>query len=343
MPASAVDLARQLDGETLPGVILVFGEEPLLIEESGDRVRNRALALGYEERLVLHVDPKFNWGRLTETAQSLSLFSQRRLIDLRLPTGRPGDAGSQAIVQFCTALPDDTALLISSGRLDGRIKQGKWYKAIDRAGLAVEHKAVTAAQLPGWIKSRARAQGLTIEQDAVALLAHFTEGNLLAAAQEIDKLRFLPETGRTIGYEDVSESIADSARFTVYTLVNHCLAGHPKRALRTLRGLRQEGVEPILIVWALANQVRTLYRVSVGLAQGQPKAQLFKSLRVWYKQESLVSSALGRHRLLGWSSLLEDMAALDRLVKGRSSGDVWETLERACLSICGLEVGTQAR
>ena len=317
---------------------LVFGDEPLLIEETGDKIRKRALQLGYLERLVLTAETGFDWSQLTETTLGMSLFSERRLIDLRLPSGKPGDAGSKALIRYCESSIADTALLIiSPSRLDAAAKRSKWYKAIERSGQVVEHKPVTAAQLPAWIKSRVNAKGMDIEREAVALLVHYLEGNLLAAAQEIDKLALLATEEGIIRYTDVEESITDSARFNVFVLTDHCLSGDATKALRSLNGLRREGVEPVLIVWALAKQVRTLYCLATGLEAGQPKAQLIKTFGVWHQKLPLINAALNRFTQNDWAHLLRRVAHLDRVLKGRESDSIWQTLGCVCLSLCGTD------
>jgi DNA polymerase-3 subunit delta len=320
--------------QELARVTLVFGDEPLLIEEAADEVRSSALALGFEERLVLTVEPKFDWSRLDEAANSMSLFAARRLIDLRMPGGKPGDAGSQALVRFCVSTQADTALLLICGRLDGRTRQAKWFKAIEKTGRLAAQKSVPPPRLPSWIQARARAKGLTIDQDAAMLLSHYTEGNLLATAQEIDKLELLESEPGAIRYDDVAGSITDSARFNVYALVDHCLAGDAAKAVRSLTGLRHEGIEPIIIVWTLANQVRTLYGLSRAVAAGRPRAQLFKSFRIWSQRAPLVNSALDRFGERGWAARLQEIARLDRILKGRDPGFIWSGLEQACLALC---------
>lgn len=320
--------------QELARVTLVFGDEPLLVEEAANDVRAAALVLGFEERLVLTVEPKFDWSRLDEAANSLSLFAARRLIDLRMPGGKPGDAGSQALARFCASAAADTAMLLICGRLDGRTRQAKWFKAIEKAGRLAAQKSVPQHQLPAWIRARARAKGLNIDQDAAMLLTHYTEGNLLATAQEIDKLELLGSEPGAISYDDVAGSITDNARFNVYTLVDHCLAGDAAKAARSLTGLRHEGIEPVIIVWALANQVRTLYGLSRAVAAGRPRAQLFKSFRIWSQRAPLVNSALDRFGERGWAARLQEIARLDRILKGRESGFIWSSLEQTCLSLC---------
>ena len=315
-------------------ITLIFGDEPLLVEETADELRAGALSEGFEERLLMTVEPGFDWDRLDEAAQSMSLFSIRRLIDLRMPTGKPGEQGTRALSRFCERPPPDTALLIVSGRLDARTRKTKWYKTIEKTGHVIEKKQVPASKLPAWIVARARTRGFTVEHDAAVLLSHYTEGNLLATAQEIDKLKLLgPERG-TVRYDDVAGSITDNARFSVFTLVDYCLAGDAVKAMRSLTGLKREGAEPAIIIWALANQVRTLYRLCQAIEAGQPRAQLFKSFRVWSRQVPLVNKALGRCGGEGWASMLQDVAALDRVLKGRETGSVWSGIERICLAMC---------
>ena len=279
----------------------------------------------------------FDWSQFTENTLGMSLFSARRLIDLRLPSGKPGDAGSQALIRYCESSIADTALLIVCGRLDARVKQAKWYKAIQHNGAVIEHKQVSVTQLPAWIKSRANAKGMNIEREAVALLVHYLEGNLLAAAQEIDKLALLAVEDGIIRVTDVENCITDNARFNVFALTDHCLNGDATKAMRSLNGLRQEGVEPVLIVWALAKQVRTLYCLATGIAAGWPKAQLFKTFRIWAKQAPMINAALSRFGQNDWARLLRSMAHLDRVLKGRESENIWQMLGYVCLSLCRID------
>ena len=317
-------------------VTLVFGDEPLLVEETADAIRADAHSAGFDERLVMTVEPNFDWGRLEEATQSMSLFSSQRLIDLRLPTGKPGEQGTRALTLFCERPPPDTLLLIVSGRLDGRTRKTKWFKTVQKAGRVIEKKALPVPQLPGWIMARAKERGIRLERDAAALLSHYTEGNLLAAAQEVDKLKLLVPESRVIGYDDVADSITDNARFSVFVLVEHCLMGDAVSAMRNLAGLKNEGAEPVIIVWALANQIRTMYRLSRAIDTGQPRAQVIKSFRIWAKHIAMTNRALDRLDLPEWGAMLQQAAALDRVLKGREKGSVWAGIERVCLAMCGI-------
>ena len=305
------------------------------MEEAADALRRKAVELGYAERLVMTVEPRFEWSALTESTQALSLFSERRLIDLRMASGKPGEAGSAALLQFCESAPVDTALLIVCGRLESRTRQAKWFKAVQRAGQITEYKAIPPEKLPAWIMARAKARGTTIETDAAALLAYYQEGNLLAAAQEIDKLVLLFADEKVIRVTHVEDSITDNARFNIYALVEHCVAGNAMKALRSLNGLKHEGAEPVLILWALAKEVRTLYRLAIAIAAGEPRTQLFNSYRIWPKRAPAMKAALDRYSPKEWAYLLRQMARLDRILKGREADDLWQTLERTCLYICG--------
>ncbi|MDH3639851.1 MAG: DNA polymerase III subunit delta, partial [Gammaproteobacteria bacterium] len=279
--------------ESLPPIIVLHGEEPLLIEESSDRVRAAAQTQGYAERVRLTVEPGFDWQQLHVTGQSLSLFAERRLLELRMPSGRPGDAGGKALAAYAADPPEDTVLLVITGRLDTRARQARWFSALQTGGFSVDHRAVRPEQLPGWISARLKARGLSAEPQAISLLAHHTEGNLLAAAQEVDKLALIA-AGHPVTSDDVLASTADHARFNIYALADMCLAGNHAKALRMLRGMRREGVEPVLLVWVLAREVRTLVLLAWGLSHGESRSRLFKAHRVWNPRQAVVNSALGR-------------------------------------------------
>ncbi len=317
-------------------MLLLHGDEPLLIEESCDAIRPAALQHGFEERIRMSVEPGFDWNQIHEQSQSLSLFSSRKLLELRLPSGRPGEPGARAITEFCDQLPPDTALLVIAGRLEARVKQSRWVKAIDKCGVIVEHYAISADRLPGWIRTRLKSRGLNADTEAVQLLSHYLEGNLLAAAQEIDKLALLCADG-TLSADQIMSSISDHARFNVYALVDVCLSGNTPKALRMLDSLRAEGMEPVLVNWALTREIRVMARLAAGLARGKSLAQLFRAYNVWTRRNAIVTAAVKRLDAPGWWDLLQDAASVDRIAKGRAEGDVWLALERICLTLSGVE------
>ena len=332
MQINADQLARQLERGLAP-LYLVSGDEPLQVEECGDAIRRRAEAGGCSERSVFTVEPGFDWDGLRTATQSLSLFAERRLIELRLPTGRPGEAGAALLSELAGNVSADIVLLVITGKLDKTQRESSWVQAIETAGTHVVIWPLDAQKLPAWLTQRFAARGLKPEAGVVDLLAWHLEGNMLAAAQEVDKLAMLCLNGR-VAHADVEESLADSARFSVYQLVDAALAGEVVAARRILASLRTEGTEPILILWALARELRTLAQMGQELARGKPESAVLA--RAWAQRRTLVGKALRRHPAPVWLGFMRRSALLDRILKGRASGDVWLELERLLLAVAGL-------
>lgn len=328
-------LPRRLEGG-LPGAILLFGDEPLLIEESLQRVRDAAAAQGFTDRIPLSAESGFDWGRLTGSSQTLSLFSDRRLIELRLPTGKPGEAGTRAIAGYCDQQDDDVCLLVITGRLDARAKQAKWVKVLDGGGWVLEHRSPGADQFQGWLRGRLRDKGLVVDQDTVSRMCHFLEGNLLAAAQEIDRIALFAGADGRVDADAVNRGLADHARFNIYAFTDACLNGDAPKALRILRVLRNEGTEPVLVNWAMAREMRALVRIQHGLRNGQQKGPLYKAHNVWSSRVPKVDAALARLGERGLERLMQQTARCDKVVKGRESGEAWRELETAALMMCGV-------
>jgi DNA polymerase-3 subunit delta len=334
MQTEAERLPAQLKAQLAP-VYLVHGDEPLLIEEACDRVRAAAREQGYDERVVLNVDRDFDWSRFVEATQSMSLFSSRKLVELRIPTGRPGDAGGKALTQYAQAPVPDTVVLVIAGRLESAVRNSKWLKQVEAAGMLVACRPVDERRLPQWIEGRMRQRGLRAGPGVVAALIHYLQGNLLAVVQEIEKLALLCPDG-AVDVAAVEASVADSARFDVFALIDTCLAGDAPKAVRVLGSLRAEGVEPVLVVWALVREVRSITPMAAELAAGRPQAQVLRSHRVWSSRAPVVGKALQRLRYPQWLGLVRRAAELDRIVKGRRTGAPWLEIERFCLGLCGL-------
>ncbi len=339
MRVDAAAFAKRLNAP-LQGTYLLFGHEPLLIEESCDAIRRAALAQGFDERLRFSADRSFDWEQLVDQTRSLPLFASRRMLEVRLPSGRPGDTGGRVLGELAGSPPADTLVVIIAGRLDASARNAKWCKAIERHGTLVEHAAVTPERLPGWIRQRLRAERLDVEKGVVEHLSHLLEGNLLAAAQEIRLLALLAPKQR-IRVKDVETIIADNARFDVYKFVDACLAGNLARALRILFGLRREGAEPSLVLWALAREARSLASMAAALDAGSAVAQVLRSHRVWQSRSGLVGGALRRLARPQCLALMQQLARADRVLKGRESvtmGEgVWTELERIAATLCGVD------
>ena len=332
----------------LASIYVVHGDEPLQREESLDAIRAAARAAGFGERIVLYAESDFDWNELRAHASNLSLFAERRLIDLRVTGGSPGKDGGPALAQYAADPPPDMVLLLSCGRLDRRSTGTRWFKALEGAGDVVEVYPVRARDLPRWIAARCTARGAAIERDAAEALAERSEGNLLACAQEIDKLRLLCE-GRTITVDDVMRTVADSARFGTFDLIDPALEGNGVRAVRILHVLREEGVEPFHVLGSLTWAIRGVCAVAAGLESG---ARLDDALRAasggWWRRKHAIERALRRMPRRGWIRLLEVAEGVDRILKGAparsgaavrwSRADAWAGLERLVLGMCGVKL-----
>jgi len=327
-------LAGQLT-KGLASVYLIHGDEPLLADEACEAVRKRARADGYEERQLLTVETGFDWNTVSAYSQALSLFAERRLLELRLPKGKPGESGSRVLIEWCERPPEDTVLLVWSSRLDKQGQNAKWVKAIDAAGVVIPIYAPEPRELPSWAAARLQAHGLRANADVAALLAYRYEGNLLALAQEVEKLALLYPDG-TIAADDIEGDLGDNARFDVFRLVDACLQGDGAAVVRILTGLRAEGVAAVLVLWALAREARTLAQLSGQLARGEPEDKVFRSHGIWPRRQALVRRALKRLPAGRWLSLLQGAARADRVVKGREPGDPWQALQALGLTFCGV-------
>lgn len=329
-------LEQHLRRELAP-VYLVSGDEPLQSMEAADAIRARARAAGWNERLVFEADRGFDWNSLAQTQASLSLFAERRLLELRLPSGKPGAAGSKALQEYLAAPVAGDVLLLLTGKLDKENQNAKWFAAIERAGVVVQVWPVELAQLPVWVERRMRAKGLRPTREAAALLAERVEGNLLACAQEIEKLVLLCTAG-PVDEEAVAAAVADSARYSVYDLVDRALAGEAAQCARVLHGLHAEGEEPVLALWSLTREIRALAQMRAALAAGKGEDKVFAEHRIWDKRKALVRAALKRLSLNECQNLLRRAAAIDRVIKGAARGNAWDELLQLTLSLAGVEV-----
>jgi len=326
--------------ETLPKVILINGNEALLIEEALDQAREVFKNAGFNERIKYQMEAGFDWSQITGAGQAMSLFSEHRLVELRVPN-KLGAPGAKAITEYCDNPSEDDVLLLIMPALDKRQRAAKWVQSIDSiGGWIADCYEISPQQFPNWIKQRLQSRALRVESGVIELLCEQLEGNVMAAAQEIDKLQVLAKDG-AVTLKLLTESLADQARFDVYALTDVCLGGDFNRALRIKNRLQSEGIEPVIVVWALVREVRTLVAISAAISAGQNRATVFKQNRVWNKREPSVNAALQRLNLSQWYELLEQSARLDQTVKGQrfeEPGMVWYQIEQLCGQLCGVEI-----
>ncbi|MEJ8568452.1 DNA polymerase III subunit delta [Elongatibacter sediminis] len=317
----------------LAPVYLIAGSEPLIVEECRDAVLAAGQRQGFTERTVHHVDARFDWDTLESEAMEQSLFASRKIVDVRLPTGKPGKEGGKQFVQWAERPDPDRLLLISSGAWDGATRKTKWASTLAAAGVLVEIWPVRPHQMPEWVEKRMRSQGLSPDREAVTLLAEHVEGNLLAARQEVEKLALL-HPGGEIRAEQVRDAVSNNARFDAFRLIDCLLAGRASEALRVADGLRRTGVPIQMVAGALYYQFAMLAGVGEALGEGENEARAFGRFRVFKMQQPLVRKALQR---LGPTRLGRAFSALSRVdlqSKGQAGGDSWNTLDHLIVDFC---------
>lgn len=327
-------LAAQLATEPLRPAYLIAGPEPLRVLEAADALRQQARAQGYAEREVFEAEGNQrepDWDALYASLSAPGLFSARRLIELRLPTGKPGKQGAELIAEFCANPAGDVALAVIAGDWS-RSHAGKWSEAIARIGHVVVAWAVKPHELPDWIERRLRARGLRADRDAVQSLCDRVEGNLLAAAQEIDKLALLND-GSALDAARMEALVADAARYDVFRLVDAALNGQPAQVSRMLAGLRAEGEAVPALLGMVVMELQRAATLARTQARGGNLAGEFKALRIWDSKQALYRRALQRHAAPRWEGFVAEAGRVDRIAKGRAAGDAWQALERLLLAV----------
>jgi DNA polymerase III subunit delta len=316
-------LAAHLAQRLLPAY-LISGDEPLLSGEAADAVRERARAAGFSERDVHFIERASDWDEVRASAANLSLFGARRLLEIRLASARPGAAGNAAIVSLLGARDPDILLLVLAPRLDRESQGAEWVRAIDTHGAWLPVWPVDPGRLAEWLRGRCRRLGIEATDEALELLAARTEGNLLAAHQELSKLSWLAPGG-TVDAGTVLASVADSARFDVFQLGEAALLGETSRALRMLAGLRAEGTEATLALWALTRSLRELWNAHAG-GSAPP---------TWQRRTAALAKGLQRAPQLPFAALAARAVRADRMIKGRLTGDAWDEMALLVAELCG--------
>ncbi|MFA5170892.1 MAG: DNA polymerase III subunit delta [Sulfuriferula sp.] len=310
----------------------IYGDEPLLILEAADQIRQAARQQGYNERETHQVEGRYNWQNLLSSGDNLSLFGDRRFIDIRIPSGKPGVEGSKALINYSATLPGDSISLITLPKLDRQATNAKWFSAIDQAGIIITVYPISLEQLPRWIGERLGRQQQQADHDTLQFLAQKVEGNLLAAQQEINKLGLLFPAGR-LDFASVRDAVLDVARYDVFKLADAMLNRDVARIIRMLEGLKQEGEAPTLVLWTLTRELRILARLKQAQDNGIQPARMMREVGVWENRLGLVERALTHVKTDTLTHALHQAASIDRMIKGWEQGEPWAALQQLALTV----------
>lgn len=324
MQVTSEDLPRHLASGLKP-LYVVYGDALLLAVEAADSIRAAARAAGYSERETFIAEQYFKWGELRNSAQSLSLFAERKIIDLRIPSGKPGVEGGQALQDYVANLSPDVLTLISLPKMDWSAQKSQWFTALQRHGVMVSADDIPRNALPRWIATRLKRQDQTSDEATLEFLADRCEGNLLAAFQEIQKLALLFPAG-PLSFEQVRDAVMDVARYDIFKLSEAMLCGNATRFARILDGLRAEGTATVLVLWAVSEDIRTLGKVLQAVQCGANLGNALRDMRVRKDRQGLIENAARRLKLPFIERALLQAARLDKTIKGLRQGDVWDEL-----------------
>lgn len=334
MQLRAEDLPSHLARGLAP-LYVIHGDEPLLALEAGDAIRAAARKSGSAEREVLVVEPGFKWDAFLGANANLGLFGERKLVDLRIPTGKPGVEGAKALERYAASPNPDNITLITLPRLDRATQGSAWFAALEAAGVAIAVYPIERDALPRWVAARLAAQGQQASRETLAFLADQSEGNLLAARQEIDKLALLLPKG-ALDPAAVERVVADVARYDVFQLSEAWLAGDATRAMRILGVLESEGEAVNLAIWQLGEDLHALAGVQRAVESGTPLATAVRNARAWGRRQNALERAARRVKAETLTPLIAGLARLDGLAKGIGVGNAWQALQRVALALCGV-------
>lgn len=316
---------------------IVSGDEPLLVQESCDLIREALKKKGFSERELFHVDTGFDWEEVLFSANSMSLFAEQKLLELRLPKGKPSDAGVEALVSFVEEATPDTCMLLVLPKLDKKTQSTAWFKKLESAGVFIQIWPIELNKLPAWVEGRFRQLGLRASSEAITALIDRVEGNLLAASQEIERLRLIAE-GDEVSVDLVVDGVSDSARYDVFGLIDAALSQDVKRTLKVVQGLRAENTEMMYVTNMLSRELRTLISMSLAVKEGQGIDAVLQSYRVWSKRKTLVGRCLQHRSYDVLQRCLQWIGKIDQQVKGIQVGDPWDEMERLVLFLSGKRV-----
>jgi DNA polymerase-3 subunit delta len=329
------DQLEQHLNQGLAACYLVFGDEPLLQQEICDAIRQQARQQAFLERDLFHVEGRFDWQQINAADQAMSLFSSRKIIEIRMPSGKPGKEGSAALAQLVAEPNPDNLILISSGKIDGSGQKGKWFKALEKAGVCIPIYPLEVPQMTRWVQKRAQSLNLSITPDASQLLVQRTEGNLLATAQELEKFT-LQGPNKQITADDIASDVGGHARYSSFQLVDTALGGSPERSLTMLYGLREEGTDAMAMLWVLSREIRLLHKL-INHEQGIEAG--LRQERVWEKRKACLRHAAQQHNNQSLAKMLHQCQQIDQSIKGVGTANVWDLVGQLTLCLAGTDIG----
>ena len=322
MQLTSETLHRHLVSGLRP-LYVIHGDALLLAIEAADSIRAAAREAGYTEQNTLIAEQHFKWAELKNLAQSLSLFAERRLIDLRIPNGKPGVEGGAALQDYVTHLSDDVLTLVTLPKLDWTAQKSLWFAALAKHGVMISADDIPRDLLPAWLANRLLRQNQSSDKATLEFLADRCEGNLIAAFQEIQKLGLLFPPGE-VSFEQVQEAVMDVARYDIFKLTEAMLAGDVARYVHVLEGLRAEGTATVLILWAISEEVRTLGKLLQATLSGASLLDAMRNIRVRKERQGLIESTARRLKFPHIERAIGHAARLDKMIKGLRKGDVWD-------------------
>ena len=328
-------IETHLANTNIAPIYFVSGDEPLQKLECIDHIRTTARTQGYDERVVFNADKSFNWDSINQESGNLSLFSSKKIIELRLGSPKPGKEGARVLLEYAEKANEDNLLIISSDKMDKSTQNNKWIKAIEKTGVLIQIWPVNPAQLPGWIQTRVQAKQKRISMDAAKLIALRVEGNLLAARQEVEKLALLIDKDN-IDVDDVIAAVADSSRYDVFDMIESAFLGKADRTLQMLTGLRNEGTEALALFGALMWEFRRTCAMAYQLESGINLESIFSSYRIWEQKKRPLNAVLKRHSSKTLQQLLRYCAVIDKTLKSSRKEQAWDQLDILLLAIAGI-------
>lgn len=330
--------------QNLAPIYLIAGDEYFLVQEAIEQIKHAAIKKEFTAREKFFIEPGFNWQNFLSSVDNLSLLNEPTIIELKFTNSKLGDEGTKILLNYATKPAKDKILIIVMPKLDAAVQKTKWFKAIETNAVVIQVWPLESAQLPQWIANRLKQYNLSVDPAGIKILADYVEGNLLAAAQEIEKLSLLffqeknNGTMITITTEQVIAAIVDNARFNVFDLVDQALIGDGKRVVRILNGLKDEDLEPVLILWAIARELRSLIALKKAMQKNNNFEEAANSFYINFKRKSIIKNALQKHALQNLERILQQTCEIDLIIKGIESGNVWLELQKICLNLANVAI-----